>query len=192
MTNPSEIAYDKPLSPIIKSRINRIGNKLLPELVPGSSRGTILEDDIDVSVVKNNPTWLNWYLFLDKKGFIEYCDRLINVENNDWPIRYALARTFTGKHVAYDLHVTAEMFNQDSFMCFPEAMSHIIEGGVLDCDINWSQADYLDVWATLDYMDHYPNRNAEGVSVFYWQGQMDRNGILRGKLELRKDDKHTY
>lgn len=192
MTIPSEITYDESLSPVIKSRINRIGNKLLPELVPGSSRGTILEGDIDVSIVKNNPTWLNWYLFLDKKGFTDQCDRLINVENNDWSIRHALARTFTGKNVAYDLNVTADMFSRDSFLCFPEAMSHIIKSGVLDCTINWSQTDYLDVWATLDYPEHNPERDATGLSVFYWYGQMDRNGILRGKLELRKDDKHTY
>lgn len=192
MIIPSEITYDQPLSPVIKALLRKKGKKILPELVPGSSRGTILEEDIDVAIVKNNPTWHNWYLFLDKKGFTDHCDRLINVENNDWPIRYALARTFSGKNVAYDLNVTADLFSRDSFICFPKAMSHIIECGVLDCDINWSQTDYLDVRATLDYRDHYPDRDTDGISMFYWYGQLDRNGILRGKLELRKDDKQTY
>ncbi len=95
-------------------------------------------------------------------------------------------------NVAYDLNVTADMFNRESFLCFPEAMSHIIEDGTLDCTINWSHTDYLDVWATLDYREHYPERDSDGVSLFYWYGRLDRNGILRGRLELRKDDKHTY
>lgn len=192
MEIPSEITYDKPLVPAFKALLNKKGKTILPKLIPGSSRGTILEDSIDVAIIKNNPTWQNWHLFLKKIEFTDYCDRLFNVENNCWPIRYALARTFTGKNVAYDLYVTADMFSQDSFMCFPEAMSHIIKCGVLDCDINWSQADYIEVRATLDYRDHYPDRNADGISMFYWYGQLDRNGILRGKLELKKDDKHTY
>lgn len=58
--------------------------------------------------------------------------------------------------------------------------------------ISWSQTDYLDIQATLDYREHYPDHNADGMSVFYWYGQLDRNGILRGKLQLRKDDKETY
>lgn len=192
MEIPSEITYDKPLVPVFKALLKKKGKTILPELIPGSSRGTILEDSIDVAIIKNNPTWQNWHLFLEKIEFTDYCDRLFNVENNDWSIRYALARTFTGKNVAYDLHVTADMFSQDSFLCFPEAMAHIIKCGILDCDINWNQADYIEVRATLDYRDHYPKRDANGISMFYWYGQLDRNGILRGKLELRKDDENTY
>ena len=192
MEIPSEITYDEPLTPVMRVLLRKKGDKVMLELVPGSSRGTILENDIDVVIVKNNPTRLNWHKFLAKKGFSDYGDRLINVLNNDWPIRYALARSFSGKNVAYDLNVTPYMFSRDSFLCFPKALSHIIECGVLDCTINWSQTDYLDVWATLDYREHYPDRNADGVGVFYWHGQLDRNGILLGKLELSKDDKQTY
>lgn len=192
MEIPSVITYNERLSPIIEKMLNKHGDRLMPELVPGSSRGTILENDIDVATVKNNPTRRNWFLFLAKKKFMDDGERLINIDNNDWQIRYALARSFSGKNVAYDLNVTADMFSRDSFLCFPEAMAHIIDGGVLDCTVNWSQTDYLDVWAVLDYRDHYPDRNSDGVSVFYWYGQLDRNGILRGKLELRKDDRHSY
>lgn len=88
--------------------------------------------------------------------------------------------------------VTADMFSQDSFQCFAEAMDHIVRHVTIDCTINWSQTDYLDICATLDYLEHYPNQNADGMIVFYWYGQLDRNGILRNKLELRKDDKETY
>lgn len=192
MEIPSIITYNERLSPIIEKMLNKHGDRLMPELVPGNSRGTILENDIDVATVKNNPTRRNWYLFLAKKDFMDDGERLINIDNNDWQIRYALARSFSGKNVAYDLNVIADMFSRDSFLCFPEAMAHIIDSGVLDCTVNWSQTDYLDVWAALDYRDHYPDRNADGVSMFYWYGQLDRNGILRGKLELRKDDRHSY
>lgn len=192
MEIPSTIINNEPLSRVIEEILKKAGDKVMPELVPGSSRGTILEDDIDVSIVKNNPTRRNWNLFLTKNGFMEVGDRLLNIENNDWMIRYALARSFTSKNVAYDLNVTADMFDKESFICFPEAMEHIVGSGVLDCTVNWSQTDYLDIWATLDYREHYPKKNADGVSVFLWYGQIDRNGILRSKLELRKDDKHTY
>ena len=147
---------------------------------------------MDVAIVKKYPTRRNWYLFLTKKGFTDDGSRLINIHNNDWTIRHALARTFSGMNIAYDMRVKADMFNMDSFLCFPEAMAHIVKAGVLDCTVNWSRTDYLDVWATLDYREHYPDRNVNGVSVFYWYGQLDRNGVLRGKLELRKDDKETY
>lgn len=192
MEGLDQVLIDRPLTRFEEFVFRKDRDVLKPELVPGSSHGTLLENDTDVEIVKRNPTRLNWYLFLAKKGFHDYGDRLINIENNDWPIRYALARTFSGKNVAYDLKVTAEMFNQESFLCFPEAMDHIIRYGTLDCTINWSHTDYLDVRATLDYRDHYPGRNADGMSVFYWYGQLDRNGILRGKLELRKDNKETY
>lgn len=186
------VSIDRPLTRFEEYIFKKTGESPMPELIPGSSRGTILENDVDVAIVKKYPTRRNWYLFLTKKGFRDDGDRLINIDNNDWPIRYALARTFSGKNVAYDLKVTADMFCQESFLCFPEAMNHIIKNGTLDCTISWSQTDYLDVRATLDYREHYPDRNVDGLSVFYWYGQLDRNGVLRGKLELRKDDKETY
>lgn len=189
---PTEITYDGELSRIVRMSLDKTGHILKPELVPGSSRGTMLENDPDVEIVKSNPTRRNWYLFLTKKVFRDDGERLINIDNNDWQIRYALARTFSGVNVAYDLAVTADMFCRESFLCFPEAMRHIIKHGFLDCTINWSVTDYLDLWATLDYREHYPDRNADGVSLFYWSGQLDRNGFFRGKLELRNDDKQTY
>lgn len=192
MEEPRLVSIDRPLTRFEESLFKKAGDRIMPELVAGSSLGTMFEDDSDVSIVKSNPTKRNWYLFLTKKGFRDDGDRLINVKNNDWPIRYALARTFTGMSIAYDLKVSAQMFSMDSFLCFPEAMAHIIKSGILDCTVNWSQTDYLDLWATLDYREHYPDRDADGVSVFYWYGQIDRNGILRRTLELRKDDKHTY
>lgn len=192
MEIPAEITYDGEIGPMAKRSMEKYGHILLPHIVPGSSAGTILEGDMDVEIVKNNPTQRNWYLFLRKRGFSDYGDRLFNVDHNEWPIRYALARTFTGINVDFDLKVTADMFDSVSFMCFPEAMEHILKAGYLDCTINWSQTDCLDLWATLDYPDHYPNRNVENIGIFYWYGQLDRNGILRGKLELRNDKSEKY
>lgn len=192
MARQPQVSIDRPMTRFEEYIFRKNSDVLKPELVPGSSRGTMLEDDLDVEIVKSNPTRLNWYLFLTKKGFKDDGDRLKNIDNNGWSIRYALARTFSGINIAYDLKVTADMFGEDSFLCFPEAMEHILKHGSLDCIINWSQTDYLDLWATLDYPDHYPDRNVEGISVFFWYGQLDRNGVLRGKLELRKDEKETY
>lgn len=192
MEERNQVSIDRPLKRFEEFIFRKNRDMLKLELVPGSSQGTMLENDLDVEIVKRNPKRLNWYLFLTKKGFRDDGDRLINIDNNDWPIRYALARTFSGKNVAYELKVTADMFCQESFLCFPEAMNHIINNGTLDSTISWSQTDCLDIRATLDYREHYPDRNADGMSVFYWYGQLDRNGILRGKLQLRKDDKETY
>lgn len=192
MEEQLRVSIDRPLTQFEEYVLKKNGGNLLRELVPGSSRGTMLEGDADVDIVKSNPTRLNWYLFLTKKGFKDCGDHIINVANNDWSIRYALARTFTGINVNYELTVTAGMFSEDSFMCFPKAMRHILKHGSLDCTVNWSQTDYLDLWATLDYPDHYPEQNSKGMSVFIWHGQLDRNGVLRGKLELRKSDKEKY
>lgn len=186
------VSIDRPLTRFEEYIFKKTGESPMPELIPGSSRGTILENDVDVAIVKKYPTRRNWYLFLTKKGFQDDGDRLINIDNKEWPIRYALARTFSGLNVEYELKVTAEMFDGISFMCFPEAMKHILKAGYLDCTINWSQTDYLDLWATLDYPDHYPDRNADEVHLYYWYGQLDRNGILRGKLELRSDKSEKY
>lgn len=186
------VSIDRPLTRFEEYIFKKTGESPMPELIPGSSRGTILENDVDVAIVKKYPTRRNWCLFLTKKGFTDDGSRLINILNNDWPIRYAIARTFSGMNIAYDMRIKADMFNMDSFLCFPEAMAHIVKAGVLDCTVNWSQTDYLDVWAILDYREHYPDRSVNGVSVFYWYGQLDRNGMLRGKLELRKNDKEKY
>lgn len=187
MEIPAEITFDGELSRMTRMSLDKYGHLLKPELMPGGSRGTMLEDDMEVDIVKSNPTRRNWHLFLNKKGFHDDGCRLINIDNKEWSIRYALARTFSGLNVEYGLKVTAEMFDEISFMCFPEAMEHILKAGYLDCTINWSQTDYIDVNATLDYPDHYPDREVENRGIFYWYGQLDRNGILRGKLELRND-----
>ena len=192
MEGHSQVLINRPLTRLEEFIFSKNRDVLKPELVPGSSQGTMLENAPDVEIVKRNPTRLNWYLFLTKKGFQDDGDRLINIDNKEWPIRYALARTFSGLNVEYELKVTAEMFDGISFMCFPEAMKHILKAGYLDCTINWSQTDYLDLWATLDYPDHYPDRNADEVHLYYWYGQLDRNGILRGKLELRSDKSEKY
>ena len=127
MGEQSQVLINRPLTRLEEFIFSKNHDVLKPELVPGSSQGTMLENDTDVEIVKRNPTRLNWYLFLTKKGFRDDGDRLINIDNNDWPIRYALARTFSGKNVAYDLKVTTDMFCQESFLCFPEAMNHIIK-----------------------------------------------------------------
>lgn len=168
MEEQSQVLINRPLTRLEEFIFSKNRDVLKPELVPGSSQGTMLENDTNVEIVKRNPTRLNWDLFLTKNGFRDDGDRLINIDNNDWTIRYALARTFSGKNVAYDIKVTADMFCQESLLCFPEAMNHIIKHSILDCTISWSQTDYLDVRATLDYREHYPDRNVDGLSVFYW------------------------
>lgn len=112
MEERNQVSIDRPLTRFEEFIFRKNRDMLKLELVPGSSQGTMLENDLDVEIVKRNPTRLNWYLFLTKKGFRDDGDRLINIDNNDWPIRYALARTFSGKNVAYDLKVTADMFCQ--------------------------------------------------------------------------------
>ncbi|WP_304648814.1 hypothetical protein, partial [uncultured Duncaniella sp.] len=110
MEERNQVLIDRPLTRFEEFIFRKNRYMLKPELVPGSSQGTMLENDPDVEIVRRNPTRLNWCLFLTKKDFRDDGDRLINIDNNDWPIRYALARTFSGKNVAYDLKVTADMF----------------------------------------------------------------------------------
>lgn len=116
------VSIDRPLTRFEEHILKKLGENLMPELISGSNSGTVLETDMDVAIVKKYPTRRNWYLFLTKKGFVDDGNRLINIHTNDWPIRYALARTFSGMNIAYDMRVTADMFNLDSFLCIPEAM----------------------------------------------------------------------
>lgn len=173
--------------------IAKYGNMIMPHLVPGSCRDTILENNQLVADIKCNPTYRKWRLFLDSICWRDDGERLINLSGySNWPMAYALAKTFTGLNVEYELGVTAEMFDYVSHMCFPEAMNHIINNGHLDCYVSWDAPDFLRLWATLDYGMHYPDKDCSGMKLFYWDGRLDRNGILIGKLELRKSDKLTY
>lgn len=83
MEGQKQVLIDRPLTRFGEFIFRKDRDVLKPELVPGSSQGTMLENDIDVEIVKRKPTRLNWYLFLVKKGFRDYDDRLINIENND-------------------------------------------------------------------------------------------------------------
>lgn len=58
------IDYDGDLSIIVKNILLKCGATLHPELIPGSSAGTIWEDNPDVDEVKRNPTKANWDVFL--------------------------------------------------------------------------------------------------------------------------------
>lgn len=68
----------------------------------------------------------------------------------------------------------------------PELVPGNSRGTILDDDI------YVSIVKKTDYMDHYPKKNADGAGVFARYGHIDRNGMLRSKIELRKDDRHTY
>lgn len=83
MEGQSQVLIDRPLTWSEEFIFAKNRDALKPELVPGSSPGTMLENDTDVEIVKQNPTRLNWYLFLTKKGFHDDSDRLINIDNND-------------------------------------------------------------------------------------------------------------
>jgi len=62
------IEYDGDLSIVVKNTLLKCGANLHPELIPGSSAGTIWEDNPDVAEVKRNPTRANWDAFLHKYG----------------------------------------------------------------------------------------------------------------------------
>lgn len=94
MGEQNQVLIDRTLTRFEEFIFRKNRDMLKSELVSGSSQGTMLENDPDVGIVKRNPTRLNWYLFLTKKGFLDDGDRLINIDDNEWPIRYALARTF--------------------------------------------------------------------------------------------------
>lgn len=56
MEIPGVIIYNERLSPIMETILNKHSDHLMLELVTGSGRGTMLGNDIDVTIVKNNPT----------------------------------------------------------------------------------------------------------------------------------------
>ena len=81
MEGHSQVLINRPLTRLEEFIFSKNRDVLKPELVPGSSQGTMLENAPDVEIVKRNPTRLNWYLFLTKKGFRDDGDRLINIDN---------------------------------------------------------------------------------------------------------------
>lgn len=83
MEGHSQVLIDRPLTRSEEFIFAKNLDVLKLELVPESSPGTMLENDTDVEIVKRNPSRLNWYLFLTKKGFHDDSDRLINIDNND-------------------------------------------------------------------------------------------------------------
>lgn len=186
------IEYDGDLSIVVKNMLLKCGANLHPELIPGSSVGTIWEDNPDVAELKKNPTRANWDVFLHKYGWSN-CggDDLVHIPNPSWEEAYAMAKTFTGKIVSYDYPVSKESFFETSFLCFPKAMSNILRAGYLNAVIEWESLNRLSVEATLDYPDHYDDYDSN-MKVFYWTGIFDRNGFLKGKLQLNKSETETY
>lgn len=186
------MGFDGDLSILVKNMLMRSGGNLHPKLVPGSSDGTIWEDNPDVAEVKRNPTRANWDVFLHKYGWSDYTgDNLVHIPNPTWEEAYAMAKTFTGRVVSYDFPVEKDSFCETSFLCFPKAMNNILKAGYLDCVIQWESLNRLSIEATLDYPDHYNDYNSN-MKVFYWTGILDRNGFLKGKLQLHKSETETY
>lgn len=185
------IEYDGDLSLIIKNLLLKSGGNLHPELIPGSCVGTIWEDNPDVEELKRNPTKSNWYIFLKKNGWSDYGENLFHVPNPAWEEAYAMAKTFTGKLVSYDLPITRDSFCETSFLCFPKAMDNILKAGYLNSLIEWESLNSLSIQATLDYPDHY-NDYGSAMKVFYWEGRLDMDGLLKGKLQLNKSETETY
>lgn len=185
------IDYDGELSLEIRRLLMRCGARIHPELIPGSSVGTIFEDNSDVAGVKHNPTKANWYIFLKKNGWRDFGENLVLLPNPSWEEAYAMAKTFTGKAVSFDFPVTKDSFCENSFLCFPKAMDNILKAGYLDCLIVWESINHLLFEATLNYPDHYNDCSSE-LKISYWTGALDRNGQLIGKLQLHKSENETY
>lgn len=70
-------------------------------------------------------------------------------------------------------------------------MGNILKAGYLDILIQWQSLDTLSLQAILDYPDHYDDYDPN-VKVFYWEGQLDRSGLLKGKLQLQISETETY
>lgn len=102
-----------------------------------------------------------------------------------------MAKTFAGKLISYDFPVTRDSFCDTSFIRFPKAMDNILKAGFLDSLIQWESLNNLSLQATLDYPDHYDDYNSN-MNVYYWEGQLDRSGLLKGKLQLHKSETETY
>lgn len=70
-------------------------------------------------------------------------------------------------------------------------MDNILKAGYLDSLFQWQSLNNLSLQATLDYPDHYDEYDSN-VKVFYWEGQLDRSGLLKGKLQLQMSETETY
>lgn len=185
------IDYDGTITRVLATFLMGRGKTLYPELLPGESIGTIFENNDDIAELKRNPTCANWKIFLEKYGWNDYDDRLFRFPNPSWEEAYAMAKTFSGKVVSFNLPVNRESFCETSFLCFPKAMNNILKAGYLDCDIEWESLNCLSVQATLDYPEYYGDYDSN-MKVFYWSGVLDRNGFLKGKLQLHKSETETY
>jgi len=185
------IEYDGYLSIIIRRLLSRDGANRHPELIPGSSVGTIWVDNPDIAEIKRNPTKSNWYVFLKKNGWSDYGENLVHIPNPSWEEAYAMAKTFTGKFISYDFPVTRDSFCDTSFIRFPKAMENILKAGFMDSLIQWESLNNLSLQATLDYPNHYDDYNSN-MNVYYWEGHLDRNCLLKGKLQLHKSETETY
>lgn len=185
------IEYNGHLSIIIRRLLIRDGANKHPELILGSCVGTIWEGNPDVAEVKRNPTKANCYIFLKKNGWSDYGENLVKIPIPSWEEAYAMAKTFSGKLVSYDLPITRESFCETSFIRFPKAMGNILKAGYLDILIQWQSLDNLSLQPILDYPDHYDDYDPN-VKVFYWEGQLDRSGLLKGKLQLQISETETY
>lgn len=185
------IEYKSDLSIMAKRVLMTSGQNLLPQLIPGNSVGTIWEENHDIAEIKRNPTKSNWYVFLKKNGWSDYGENLVKTPNPSWEEVYAMVKTFTGKVISYDYPITKDSFCRTGFLCFPKAMDNILKAGYLDSLIQWESLNSLALQATLDYPDHYDDYNSN-MNAYYWEGHLDRNGILKGKLQLHKSETETY
>ena len=117
----------------IDKKLERLGDKPLPELIAGSAKWTVFKDNLEVRAIKERPTYVQWYNFLNGLGWIDDGSRLLTFKTDpDWKVAYGLAKTFTGKTIRYDFAVERAMFDEASFLCFPEAMEQILKAGYLD------------------------------------------------------------
>lgn len=185
------IEYKGNLSLMVKRMLIKSGQQLLPQIISGNSVGTIWVDSPDIAEIKRNPTKSNWYVFLKKNGWSDYGGNLVHIPNPSWEEAYAMAKTFAGKHISYDFPVRRDSFCDTSFIRFPKAMDNILKAGFLDSLIQWESPNNLSLQATLDYPDHYDDYNSN-MKVYYWEGHLDRNSLLKGKLQLHKSETETY
>lgn len=68
MEEQLRVSIDRPLTRFEEYIFKKVGESLMPELIPGSNRGTVLETDMDVAIVRNTRYDATGISSLPRKG----------------------------------------------------------------------------------------------------------------------------
>lgn len=166
--------------------------KQKPQLIPGNSAGTILAKDRDVAELKQTPNLLLWEKFLKRIGWTNFGSFVVNPANpSDWPMSYAMARTFPRLTVKYRLTVKPDMFEICCYKHFQDVMDVIHKNGYLDCYLKATPTEELEVEVTFNFMSFYPE-HSDCMKYFFLHGSLDKNGNLIGQFELCRSKEKKY